>query len=97
MFSYSPLFALASLAVVTASPIFLSERSGACSNYTIVSTRGTGEFQGPSLGFKDMIKETLQAVPGGIEVSDNPRPSTSKKSENLTGGPLSISNSPLPL
>jgi hypothetical protein len=33
----------------------------------IISTRGTGEPQGPSSGFRTMIRNTLAAVPGGIE------------------------------
>lgn len=33
----------------------------------IISTRGTGEAQGPSEGFISMIQQTLAAVPNGIE------------------------------
>jgi hypothetical protein len=33
----------------------------------IISTRGTGEIQGPSAGFRTMIRSTLSAVPNGVE------------------------------
>lgn len=33
----------------------------------IISTRGTTEAQGPSAGFISLIRQTLAAVPGGIE------------------------------
>lgn len=38
-----------------------------CNNYVIISTRGTGELQGPSAGFRGMIRDTLAQVPGGVE------------------------------
>jgi hypothetical protein len=41
------------------------EKRAACSQYTIISTRGTGEFQGPSAGFRTMNSQTLAQVPGG--------------------------------
>lgn len=68
MLFYTPLLALASLVVVNASPLSLSERA-TCSSYTIVSTRGTGEPQGPSTGYRSMISQLKAAVPGGTEVS----------------------------
>ncbi|THX93660.1 cutinase [Aureobasidium pullulans] len=45
-----------------ASPI---EKRAACSQYTIISTRGTGELQGPSAGFRTMNQQTLAQVSGG--------------------------------
>jgi hypothetical protein len=44
----------------------LSHRT-ACSNYVIISARGTYEAQGPSKAFAGMINQTLAAIPGGIE------------------------------
>jgi hypothetical protein len=41
------------------------EKRAACSQYTIISTRGTGELQGPSAGFRTMNSQTLAQVPGG--------------------------------
>ncbi|KAF4331725.1 cutinase 1 [Fusarium beomiforme] len=36
-----------------------------CSSYTIINTRGTGEIQGPSAGFRTMNSRILSQVPGG--------------------------------
>ncbi|PWN45478.1 alpha/beta-hydrolase [Ceraceosorus guamensis] len=44
----------------------ISSRDG-CGKYTIISTRGTGEMQGPSAGFGGMIQTTLSTVEGGEE------------------------------
>lgn len=66
MFLDKSLLAIASLALVSAFPI--SERAS-CSSYTLISTRGTTELQGPSAGFRTMISQTLAAIPGGKEVS----------------------------
>ncbi|CEH19474.1 Cutinase [Ceraceosorus bombacis] len=44
----------------------ISSRDG-CGKYTIISTRGTGEMQGPSSGFGGMIQTTLSTVEGGEE------------------------------
>ncbi|PHH92919.1 hypothetical protein CDD83_3409 [Cordyceps sp. RAO-2017] len=41
--------------------------SDSCHKYVIVSTRGTFERPGSSIGFRGMIKKTLATVPGGIE------------------------------
>ncbi|KAH8689323.1 cutinase [Talaromyces proteolyticus] len=38
-----------------------------CSKYVLLSVRGTGEKQGPSIGFKGMISTTLKTVKGGTE------------------------------
>ena len=38
-----------------------------CHKYVLISSRGTGELQGPSVGFIGMIDTTLDAVPGGLE------------------------------
>lgn len=39
----------------------------ACSNYVLITIRGTTEPQGPSAEFVGMIASTLNAVPGGAE------------------------------
>ncbi|KAK8061763.1 cutinase [Apiospora phragmitis] len=42
------------------------KRAGAaCSSYTIINTRGTGELQGPSAGFMVINRQVLADVPGG--------------------------------
>ncbi|CAF9908435.1 MAG: hypothetical protein GOMPHAMPRED_006162 [Gomphillus americanus] len=53
---------LAGLAAVLA-----QDAASTCNNYVIISTRGTFEHQGPSIGFKDMIAWTLGNVTGGVE------------------------------
>lgn len=55
---------LAALAIVGTAAVPLAD---GCHNYVLLSARGTGEPQGPSFGFKGMIKDTLAAVPGGVE------------------------------
>jgi hypothetical protein len=40
-------------------------REPACSSYTIINTRGTGELQGPSSGFRQMNSNIQKKVPGG--------------------------------
>ena len=40
-------------------------RQSACSSYTIINTRGTGELQGQSSGFRTMNANIQQQVPGG--------------------------------
>lgn len=37
----------------------------ACNDYLLVDTRGTGEPQGESIGFKDMISDVLATLPDG--------------------------------
>lgn len=49
---------------VQASPV--TKRDG-CSSYVIIDTRGTGEFQGPSAGFRTMNSRILASVSGGSE------------------------------
>lgn len=51
-----------------------------CHDYVLISTRGTTEPQGPSIGFKGMINTTLATIPNGIEY-DTVYPA----STNLTG------------
>jgi hypothetical protein len=36
-----------------------------CHDYILINTRGTGEPQGESIGFRDIIAEILRSVPGG--------------------------------
>lgn len=38
-----------------------------CTRYTIIDTRGTGEPQGPSAGFRTMNRNIFAQVPGGTE------------------------------
>lgn len=40
-------------------------RQSACSSYTIIDTRGTGELQGPSSGFRTMNSNIQRQLPGG--------------------------------
>ena len=55
------------LAVLFISGIAAAPLADECHDYVLLSARGTGEPQGPSFGFKGMIKETLASVPGGVE------------------------------
>ncbi|KAK2124219.1 cutinase-domain-containing protein [Fusarium oxysporum II5] len=52
--------ALAGCAVAAPSP-----RAAKCTSYTIINTRGTGEIQGPSAGFRTMNSQITSQVPGG--------------------------------
>jgi hypothetical protein len=54
--------ALAAAATAQAGVI---ERQNACSSYTIINTRGTGEAQGPSAGFRTMNSNIQRQLPGG--------------------------------
>jgi hypothetical protein len=54
---------LALAGCATAAP---SQRATAkCTSYTIINTRGTGEIQGPSAGFRTMNSQITSQVPGG--------------------------------
>jgi predicted esterase len=54
--------ALAAAATAQAGVI---ERQNACSSYTIINTRGTGEAQGPSAGFRTMNANIQRQLSGG--------------------------------
>ncbi|KAN0060193.1 hypothetical protein ACQY0O_007522 [Thecaphora frezii] len=60
---FTALVSLALFGVASASPI-LSPRA-TCSSYTIISTRGTTEAQGPSAGFISMNQQVQSKVSGG--------------------------------
>ncbi|KAJ4305767.1 hypothetical protein N0V90_001299 [Kalmusia sp. IMI 367209] len=54
------------LALTTyAAPVEEILKRAACPSYTIINTRGTGEPQGPSLGFRTMNANIQQQLPGG--------------------------------
>jgi hypothetical protein len=55
------------LALSSAAPVEDAKRAAAssCSSYTIINTRGTGEIQGESAGFRTMNKRVQAAVSGG--------------------------------
>ncbi|KAN0060191.1 hypothetical protein ACQY0O_007520 [Thecaphora frezii] len=42
-----------------------SSAGGKCSSYLVISTRGTGELQGPSTGFISMNQQIQSGAPGG--------------------------------
>lgn len=52
---------------VSAAPVAdaVEIRAGACSSYTIINTRGTGEIQGESSGFRTINSRVTQQLPGG--------------------------------
>ncbi|KAK3646072.1 hypothetical protein LTR56_008689 [Elasticomyces elasticus] len=50
---------------LSASAGVVSERANACSTYTIIDTRGTGEVQGESSGFRTMNANIRSQVSGG--------------------------------
>ncbi|KAH8180274.1 cutinase domain-containing protein [Sarocladium implicatum] len=59
---------LISMLAVTgsATPVPETQAStAACSSYTIINTRGTGEIQGPSAGFRTMNSRITSQVSGG--------------------------------
>jgi hypothetical protein len=58
----SALLALPLLSVAT--PI--NSPRADCHSHILINTRGTGEPQGESIGFRPMIASILQTVPGGI-------------------------------
>lgn len=75
MIATLPLLAL-SLSSALASPVptadlvekdipDLEARQSACTSYTIINTRGTGERQGESSGFTTINRNVRSAVPGG--------------------------------
>lgn len=55
---------LAAVGAVQGSPV---EKRAGCSSYVIVDTRGTGEPQGPSAGFRTMNSRIRSSVSGGSE------------------------------
>ncbi|SPJ83937.1 uncharacterized protein FTOL_10453 [Fusarium torulosum] len=61
-FQVIPFLALAGCAA--AAPQAQTSAAG-CSSYTIINTRGTGEVQGPSSGFRTMNSRIMSKVPGG--------------------------------
>ncbi|KAJ7195938.1 cutinase [Mycena pura] len=64
MFFLSAVITLLAASAAVAGPV----DKRACHPYVIISTRGTGEPQGPSVGFVTMIADTLQNIPGGVEL-----------------------------
>lgn len=60
------LFPTVGLAALTTAAFAATTRSS-CNDYVLISTRGTGEDQGPSIGFKTMISDTLDQLPNGME------------------------------
>jgi hypothetical protein len=55
------------LSLSSAAPLESSKRavSTTCPSYTIINTRGTGEAQGPSAGFRTMNSRITTALSGG--------------------------------
>ncbi|KAJ9479596.1 Cutinase [Pseudozyma hubeiensis] len=45
----------------------LMERDASCPSYVIIEARGTGEPQGPSIGFRAMNAKILSTVPNGTD------------------------------
>ncbi|PWN87230.1 A cutinase-like protein from cryptococcus Sp [Acaromyces ingoldii] len=70
MFAFTPLLVLAAIGLANASPHTSSSAAptstgAACTSYTIIDTRGTGEAQGESRGFTTMNQRIMQQVTGG--------------------------------
>ncbi|KAK5115272.1 hypothetical protein LTR62_001472 [Meristemomyces frigidus] len=59
----STLLTLGVALTTSAAPV--EERAATCSAYTIINTRGTGELQGESAGFRTMNSNVQSQVPGG--------------------------------
>ncbi|KAK3671098.1 hypothetical protein LTR78_009059 [Recurvomyces mirabilis] len=79
---------LLSLLAATASAVAV-ERAAACSAYTLIDTRGTGEAQGPSAGFRTMNSHIRSQVSGGQEY-DTVYPADA--SQNSASGTAAIVN-----
>ncbi|KAJ9479271.1 Cutinase [Pseudozyma hubeiensis] len=62
-----PLFLALVLAIVAVAQAMPMTKRVACSSYVIIDTRGTGELQGPSAGFRTMNARILSSVSGGSE------------------------------
>ncbi|CDS00018.1 uncharacterized protein SPSC_02694 [Sporisorium scitamineum] len=60
-------FATLALAAVGAVQAMPHQKRAACSTYVIIDTRGTGEAQGPSAGFRTMNSRIRSTVSGGSE------------------------------
>jgi len=58
---------VATALAVEATPIdnTIEKRAGGCSSYVIINTRGTGEMQGQSSGFRTMNKNVMAKKSGG--------------------------------
>ncbi|KAI6883061.1 hypothetical protein KC360_g5199 [Hortaea werneckii] len=92
---YTELFEYASdLSCRCASPEFLNyphfnitppEQAEQCADYKLIDARGTGEPQGMSLMFYNMIQHTLDAVPGGVS---QPVPYPAAPTQNITSGTM---------
>ncbi|KAF1347419.1 cutinase [Lizonia empirigonia] len=67
MYASTLLAILPLLAVSSAAPVNDVKRaaSSSCPSYTIIDTRGTGETQGPSAGFRTMNSRITAALSGG--------------------------------
>lgn len=61
---YSTLLSLLTLTAYAA-PVEDIQKRAACPSYTIINTRGTGEVQGPSAGFRTMNSNVQAQLPGG--------------------------------
>ncbi|KAK4499536.1 hypothetical protein PRZ48_010052 [Zasmidium cellare] len=63
--------AICKLSVLLATALTASaavvEKRATCSSYTLIDTRGTGEPQGPSAGFRTMNSNIMSQVSGGKE------------------------------
>lgn len=64
---FTSTFATLALAAAGAVQAMPHEKRAACSSYVIIDTRGTGEAQGPSSGFRTMNSRIFATVPGGTE------------------------------
>jgi hypothetical protein len=60
----SDLIKLLALPALSAATPHLLPRAE-CNDYVLINTRGTGEPQGTSIGFRAMLNDILAAVPGG--------------------------------
>ncbi|KAK8095211.1 cutinase [Apiospora kogelbergensis] len=66
MHAHALLSVVSALALTTsAAPAQSAAAAGACSSYTIINTRGTGEPQGESAGFRTVNQQLMRDVPGG--------------------------------
>ncbi|CZT15104.1 uncharacterized protein RCC_01002 [Ramularia collo-cygni] len=63
---------------IVAAPVEERQEAASCSSYTIINTRGTGEAQGPSAGFRTM-NNNIQSQKSGGKIYNTVYPAASNQ------------------
>ncbi len=93
MLAKSTLITLLAAAAGFASASPIAERA-TCSSYTVIDTRGTGEPQGPSAGFRTMNSKIFSSVSGGTEYDTVYAAGFDQNSAQATSNIVAKSNPP---